>query len=62
LPSSCPEGYDVTIFDLSKIGGVMRDGFPTSDCPKTILERYRKKLIEMGKKIRPNSVIASPSP
>ncbi len=51
-------GYDVTIFESKdKIGGVLRYGIPDFRLPKTILERYRDKLIEMGIKIRPNTVI-----
>lgn len=51
-------GYDVTIFESKdKIGGVLRYGIPDFRLPKTILERYRIKLKEMGIKIRPNTVI-----
>ncbi len=51
-------GYDVTIFEgKDKIGGVLRYGIPDFRLPKTILERYRVKLKEMGIKIRPNTVI-----
>lgn len=51
-------GYDVTIFESKdKIGGVLQYGIPEFRLPKTILERYREKLIEMGIKIRPNTVI-----
>lgn len=51
-------GYDVTIFESKdKIGGVLRYGIPEFRLPKTILERYHDKLIEMGIKIRPNTVI-----
>lgn len=51
-------GYDVTIFEgKDKIGGVLRYGIPDFRLPKTILERYRNKLKEMGIKIRPNTVI-----
>lgn len=51
-------GYDVTIFESKeKIGGVMRYGIPEFRLPKTILERYEKKLIELGIKIRPNTAI-----
>jgi glutamate synthase (NADPH/NADH) small chain len=52
------KGYDVTIFESKdKIGGVLQYGIPEFRLPKTILERYREKLIEMGIKIRPNTVI-----
>lgn len=52
------KGYDVTIFEgKDKIGGVLRYGIPDFRLPKTILERYKVKLKEMGIKIRPNTVI-----
>jgi glutamate synthase (NADPH/NADH) small chain len=52
------KGYDVTIFEgKEKIGGVLRYGIPDFRLPKTILERYKVKLKEMGIKIRPNTVI-----
>jgi glutamate synthase (NADPH/NADH) small chain len=51
-------GYDVTIFESKEqIGGVLRYGIPDFRLPKTILERYKVKLKEMGIKIRPNTVI-----
>lgn len=51
-------GYDVTIFESKeKIGGVLRYGIPEFRLPKSILERYQSKLISMGIKIRPNTVI-----
>ncbi len=51
-------GYDVTIFDAKdKIGGVLQYGIPEFRLPKSILERYRKKLISLGIKIRPNTTI-----
>jgi len=52
------KGYDVTIFESKeKLGGVLRYGIPEFRLPKTILERYREKLKEMGIKFRPNTVI-----
>lgn len=52
------KGYDVTIFDArDKIGGVLQYGIPDFRLPKTILERYKKKLREIGIKIRPNTTI-----
>ena len=42
------EGYSVTIFDSKdKLGGVLQYGIPEFRLPKTILERYKKKLLEM---------------
>lgn len=52
------KGYSVTIFDArDKIGGVLQYGIPEFRLPKTILERYKKKLLEIGIKIRPNTAI-----
>ena len=52
------KGYDVTIFDSKdKIGGVLQYGIPEFRLPKSILERYKKKLISLGIKIRPNTTI-----
>lgn len=52
------KGYDVTIFDAKdKIGGVLQYGIPEFRLPKSILSRYKTKLIELGIKIRPNTVI-----
>lgn len=52
------KGYDITIFDAKdKIGGILQYGIPEFRLPKSILERYRAKLIEMGIKIRPNTAI-----
>lgn len=52
------KGYSVTIFDArDKIGGVLQYGIPDFRLPKTILERYKKKLRSIGIKIRPNTTI-----
>ena len=54
------KGYSVTIFDSKdKIGGVLQYGIPEFRLPKTILERYKKKLREIGVKIRPNTAIGT---
>jgi len=51
-------GYDITLFETrDKIGGVLRYGIPDFRLPKTILERYQKKLESLGVKIRPNTTI-----
>ena len=51
-------GYDVTIFESrDKIGGVLRYGIPEFRLPKTILDRYMKKLDMLGVKVRPNTTI-----
>lgn len=52
------KGYDVTIFDSrDHIGGVLQYGIPDFRLPKTILERYKKKLTDVGIRIRPNTTI-----
>ena len=54
------KGYHVTIFEWkSKIGGVMQYGIPEFRLAKTILDRYEKKLEEMGIQIRLNATIGS---
>ena len=51
-------GYDVTIFESrDRIGGVLRYGIPEFRLPKTILDRYMKKLDMLGVKVRPNTTI-----
>ncbi|MCC8026884.1 MAG: NAD(P)-dependent oxidoreductase [Clostridium sp.] len=51
-------GYGVTIFDArDKIGGVLQYGIPEFRLPKAILDRYKKKLLSMGIKIRPNTTV-----
>lgn len=52
------KGYDVTIFERKdKIGGMMRYGIPEFRLPRTLLDRYGKKLRELGIHIRPNTTI-----
>ena len=51
-------GYDVTIFERKdKIGGTMRYGIPEFRLPRTLLDRYEKKLRQLGIRIRPNTTI-----
>ncbi|MDR0405884.1 MAG: FAD-dependent oxidoreductase, partial [Clostridiales bacterium] len=51
-------GYRVTLFESRDyIGGVLRYGIPEFRLPKAALEKYREKLVELGVKIRPNTVI-----
>ena len=53
-------GYDVTIFEgRHQIGGVLRYGIPDFRLPKSILDRYKKRLLQIGVKIRPNTNIGS---
>ncbi|MBD7916166.1 NAD(P)-dependent oxidoreductase [Clostridium sp. Sa3CUN1] len=52
------KGYNVTLFDShDKIGGVLRYGIPEFRLPKSILDHYEERLIELGVKIRPNTLI-----
>lgn len=51
-------GYKVTIFEAhSKIGGVLRYGIPEYRLPKSIIDTIEERLIELGVKIRPNTLI-----
>ncbi|EYE89181.1 dihydropyrimidine dehydrogenase subunit A [Fervidicella metallireducens AeB] len=52
------KSYDITIFEAhDKIGGVLRYGIPEFRLPKNILEKLKEKLIQIGVKIRPNTLI-----
>ncbi len=52
------KGYDITIFESrEKIGGVLRYGIPEFRLPKQLLERYKKLMLSLGIKIRPNTAI-----
>lgn len=47
------EGCAVTVFDSKeRIGGVMRYGIPEFRLPRTILDRYARRIEEMGVKFR----------
>jgi len=51
-------GYDVTIFDAhDKIGGVLRYGIPEYRLPNHLVDILKDKLLELGVKIRPNTLI-----
>ncbi len=51
-------GYDITIFEgKEQIGGVLRYGIPEFRLPKSILDRYKERLYELGIKIRPNTLV-----
>ena len=53
-------GYDITIFESrEKIGGVLRYGIPEFRLPKENIERYKKLMISLGIKIRPNTSIGT---
>jgi len=52
------KGYRTTIFDANdKIGGVLRYGIPEFRLPKSIIDSYEDRLIEIGVNIRPNTLI-----
>ena len=51
-------GYDITVFEAhDKIGGVLMYGIPEFRLPKALLGRIKDKMIEIGIKIRPNTLI-----
>ncbi|MBQ1292132.1 MAG: NAD(P)-dependent oxidoreductase [Lachnospiraceae bacterium] len=48
-------GYRITVFETrDKIGGILRYGIPEFRLPKSILDRYYKRMREMGIMFRPN--------
>lgn len=52
------KGYKVTIFESKdKIGGVLRYGIPEFRLPKDILDTIYKRLLELGVKVRFNTLI-----
>ena len=52
------QGYGVTIFEeKDRIGGMMQYGIPDFRLPKSILDRYKARLLEMGIRIRPHVVM-----
>jgi len=52
------KGYKVTIFESEeKIGGVLRYGIPEFRLSNDILDTLHEKLINLGVKIRPNTLI-----
>lgn len=52
------KGYKITLFDNNpKIGGVLRYGIPEFRLAKDILDKILEKLIQLGVKIRPNTLI-----
>ena len=52
------KGYNVTIFEAhDKSGGVLRYGIPEFRLSRDILDNIKEKLVEMGVKIRPNTMI-----
>ena len=52
------QGSGVTIFEeKDRIGGMMQYGIPDFRLPKTIIDRYKARLLEMGVHIRPHVVM-----
>ena len=52
------KGFKVTLFDAhEKIGGVLRYGIPEYRLHNSIIDRYEEIIIELGVKIRPNTLI-----
>jgi len=48
-------GYKVTVFEgREKIGGILRYGIPEFRLPKSILDRYYRRMRDMGILFRPN--------
>jgi glutamate synthase (NADPH/NADH) small chain len=49
------KGYKVTVFEgREKIGGILRYGIPEFRLPKSILDRYYRRMRDMGILFRPN--------
>jgi glutamate synthase (NADPH/NADH) small chain len=52
------QGFDVTLFESEeRIGGVLQYGIPDFRLPKDILEMLKDKLVGLGVKVRPNTLI-----
>jgi glutamate synthase (NADPH/NADH) small chain len=52
------QGFDVTLFESEEyIGGVLQYGIPDFRLPKDILKRLWEKLVGLGVKVRPNTLI-----
>ena len=52
------QGYGVTIFEeKDRIGGMLQYGIPEFRLPRSIIDRYKARLLEMGVKIRPHVVM-----
>lgn len=52
------KGFKVTLFDAhERIGGVLRYGIPEYRLKNSMIDRYEEILIELGLKIRPNTLI-----
>ena len=52
------KGYSVTIFEMrDKIGGVLTYGIPEFRLPRSIVENLEAKLVQLGVKIKPNTIV-----
>lgn len=52
------KGYDITMFEMrDKIGGVLSYGIPEFRLPRTIIENLEQKLLQLGVKIKPNTLV-----
>ncbi len=52
------KGYDVTIFESKEeIGGVLKYGIPEFRLDRDIIDMLEEKIIQLGVKIRPNTLI-----
>ncbi|BBF44072.1 glutamate synthase [NADPH] small chain [Lachnospiraceae bacterium KM106-2] len=52
------KGYRVTIFELrDQIGGVLTYGIPEFRLPRTIVKELEEKMIQLGVKIKPNTLV-----
>ena len=52
------QGYGVTVFEeKDRIGGMLQYGIPDFRLPKSILDRYKARLLELGIRIRPHVVM-----
>jgi glutamate synthase (NADPH/NADH) small chain len=51
-------GYGVTIFEeKDRIGGMLQYGIPDFRLPKSILDRYKQRLLDLDIRIRPHVVM-----
>lgn len=52
------KGYKITLFEAhERIGGVLRYGIPEYRLPNSIIDKFEEKLLKLGVKIRPNTLI-----
>lgn len=52
------KGYQVTMFEMrDKIGGVLTYGIPEFRLPRSIVNNLEAKLIQLGVKIKPNTLV-----